>query len=620
MLTAAIVGLMQIVASVLKLGFLVSFLGHPVTSGFTSGAAVIIGLSQLKYILGFDIEKSQFLTESLRNIFKGIGQTKAAPLICGIITLMFLVVNKHVSRKYKQLAMLGPIGPLVCCVVGSILMVAWPDLKNAPFHVSYVGDVPSGLMPFSAHRFDFSRLPDVIPTAVTSCLIGYMESIAIAKNLAAKHGYEIDAGQEMLGLGLANFVGSVFSSYPVAGSFSRSAVNNSTGALSQMSGLLTALMLFLILLFLTPLFFYLPKFVLAAVVMSSVIPLVAYGEAAKLWRIKKADFLLWVVAFLGTLFLGVLRGILVAVGLSLLIVIFESARPQISVLWRIPGTSIYRSMKQESSGVFIPNVFICRIGSSMYFANASFIRDILVGYIGDLEDVSPIEYVVLEMTSVISMDSTAAHLLHDLVHDFRARGIQVGFAMIGNRVEKTMRKAGLTDFIGEHWFHCTVDDAVHYCLKHQHAKRSKLNICGSDDAVGTAMSPEEEVAIVHGPARYIDEVGFSNEIHHAWTTMFISRELESAELVWQLKPIFSKVGVVVVRLQIEPSGGGGARYTYMLQSSKTSNKLTDAELQQLQEEMQAIIPSPQGNEEILAVEEAPMAEEVVRAVKEIQGP
>eukprot|EP00927_Polykrikos_kofoidii_P015431 TRINITY_DN16851_c0_g1_i1.p1 TRINITY_DN16851_c0_g1~~TRINITY_DN16851_c0_g1_i1.p1 ORF type:complete len:248 (+),score=39.58 TRINITY_DN16851_c0_g1_i1:102-746(+) len=207
------------------------------------------------------------------------------------------------------------------------------------------------------------------------------------------------------------------------------------------------------------------------------------------------------------------------------------------------------------------------------------------------------------MTSVISLDSTAVHLLHDLVHDFRSRGIQVCFAMIGNRVEKTMRKAGLTDFIGEHWFHCTVDDAVHFCRKHQHANRDKRNNTESCDAIGDATSPEEGLAIAPATARFTDEVGFSNEIHHAWTTMFVSLVRESPEFAAQVKVLFGRMQVTVVRLQIEPFGDGGVRNTYMLQN-QSSNKLTDAEVRQLQEEVPGILASTRSDSVAPKVEES----------------
>jgi len=201
----------------LKLGFLVSFLGHPVTSGFTSGAAIIIGLSQLKYILGYDIAKSQYIYETLGYIAMDLDKTQPMSVLLGVIFFIYLIGNKNLSRNYKKLKWLGPLGPLISCAAGTILIMALPQLYEE-FHVKYVGEVPEGLMPMSVGSWKLSQIPRVLPTALSSCLIGYMESIAIGKNLASKHGYEIEAGQEMFALGISNLVGSIFSCYPVTGS------------------------------------------------------------------------------------------------------------------------------------------------------------------------------------------------------------------------------------------------------------------------------------------------------------------------------------------------------------------------------------------------------------------
>mmetsp|Transcript_1045 Transcript_1045/g.2927 ORF Transcript_1045/g.2927 Transcript_1045/m.2927 type:complete len:569 (-) Transcript_1045:10-1716(-) len=369
-LTSLCVGAMQLAAAVLRLGFLVSFLGHPVTSGFTSAAAIIIGLSQVKYIVGYDVPKSQYVYETVGNLFSKISHIEPAPLILGILSIAFLMTTRKISQRYKKrLSLLGPLGPLILCVMG-IVACALIDPLQEDLHVKTIGEIPSGLIPLSV-GWPLGDVGLVLPTAMSACLIGYMESIAIGKNLAAKNGYTIEAGQELLALGMANLVGACFSCYPVTGSFSRSAVNQMTGAQTQLSGVITSLLMLLTLLFLTPLFTNLPKFVLAAIVINSVIPLVAYQEARKLYSIKRQDFVLWVVAFIGTLFLGVLMGIALAVLLSLGMVVHESVRPQITILWRIPGTTIYRNVKQETRGAFIPNMFIARIGSPLYFFNFS---------------------------------------------------------------------------------------------------------------------------------------------------------------------------------------------------------------------------------------------------------
>jgi len=586
-LTAAVVGILQIVGSILKLGFLVHFLGHPVTSGFTSGAAIIIGLSQVKYMFGYDVPKSQFIYDTIGNLVKGIEETNGYTLVLGIVWLMFLIGNKKMAQKYKKLSFLAPLGPLISCAVGT-LMIGFITPIRTEMKVKYVGEVPSGLMPFSATTWDLEMIPSVLPVAVSACLIGYMESIAIGKNLAAKHGYEIEAGQEMFALGVSNFIGAMFSCYPVTGSFSRSAVNNSTGAVTQLSGLITSIVMFCTLMFLTPLFYYLPKFALAAIVINSVIPLVALSEAKRLFYVKRNDFILWVVAFLGTLFLGVLMGIVVAVSLSLVIVIYESVRPQITILWRIPGTTIYRNMKQESSGSFIPNVFICRIGSSMYFANASFIKDMLLAYVSDLEDVNETEYIVLEMTPVVTLDSTAVHVIQDIVSDFRSRGIQTAFAMVGNRVDKTMRKAKLKNIIGEQWFFPTVNEAVHYCLRHQHCKRksTKAQVQGS---VENPCAIEQDVEVGALNVHQGNEIGFSNDLNHACTMVFISLAKDIPMIMSEITALFKTNQLSVVRAQIEPLSEDGAKHTYFLKSIRTHTKLTEFEVERIRGDLAALI-------------------------------
>lgn len=371
-------------------------------------------------------------------------------------------------------------------------------------------------------------------------------------------------------------------------------MNNSTGAQTQLSGVITAIVMLCTLLFLTPLFYYLPKFALAAIVMNSVIPLVALGEAKHLFHVKKHDFLLWVTAFLGTLFLGVLMGIMVAVGLSLIIVIYESARPQITILWRIPGTSIYRNMKQESSGTFIQNVFIARIGSSLYFANASFVKDMLLAHVSDLDIVNKTEYIVLEMTPVISVDSSACHVIKDVVNDFRMRNMQVAFAMVGNRVDKTLRKAGLKKFIGDQWFFPTVEEAVQYCVKHQHARRvqderssrAASGMLTEEEKLGTAGPIDISTIQVHTG----NEIGFSNDLHSSCTMVFISLVKDVPMIMSEIANVFKKNQVSIIRAQIDPSNDeSGAKHIYFVRSIRTDNKLTVLEISRIREDLEVVL-------------------------------
>lgn len=295
---------------------------------------------------------------------------------------------------------------------------------------------------------------------------------------------------------------------------------------------------------------------------------------------------------MGTLFLGVLMGIIVAVLVSLTIVIYESVRPQLTILWRIPGTTIYRNMKQESSGTFIPNMFVCRIGSSLYFANAQYVKDMLLAYVSDLEDINPTEYLILEMTPVISVDSTACHVIQDIVQDFRSRGIEVAFAMVGNRVDKTMRKAGLKKFMGERWFFPNVHEAVVFCLRHQHAKRKGPASVGTSKA-GEDVSPLDPDDVNVG---FRSEVGFSNEMHSDDTMVFITLARDLPGFMSEVTRMFKKSNISVIRAQVEPLSDEGAKHTYFLRSLKTGTKLNEKEFDRLRANLEALVHDGQAPE------------------------
>lgn len=479
------VGLIQFGAALCRLGFIINFLGHPVISGFTSGAAITIGLSQFKFWLGISIPKSQYCHETVKAICTKVLRGKAhwMPFLLGVITYYILKgVKELAARRPKNFGWIKPLGPLIICTLSLVLMIIWGDTLRDDYGVETIGLVPKGLPPFTLPRVmrDLpSKAGTVLPTAISAALIGFMESIAIGKSIAAKHGEELSAGRELGAIGLANLIGSFAAGYPVAGSFSRSAVANATGAKTPLAGLVTGLFVLLALIVMPPFIRKLPKFVLATIVISSVVNLVAIGEAKHLWKVRKLDFMLWVIAFLGTLFLGVLYGLIVAVGLSLIAILYESVRPQISVLWKLPGTAIYRNVKQgESPGQFVKGVLVLRVGASMYFANVAYIKDTVIELCRQVKDT---QYVVVEMTPVTSVDSTALHMLEELFKDLRRKGVEICLASIGSRVEETLRLAGLQRKCGYEWFHDNVAHAVEFCIRHAAAHKAVLGPAVEDD-------------------------------------------------------------------------------------------------------------------------------------------
>jgi len=489
--TAMLVGVINIVGGMMNLGFLVNFLAHPVISGFTSGAAIIIGLSQIKYIFGFDITKSQYVYVTVGGILKNIGDTKWMVCLLGCLFIFGLGFLSYASKNWPRWKPLRPFGPLIFCVLGIVLMYAIPDLED-DYHVKVVGKVPEGFPPISIDNWDFGQVGAVLSTAISASLIGYMESISIGKALATKHGYKINAGQEMMSLGITNLLGSMLSCYPVTGSFSRSAVNDATGAETQLAGLVTSFVMFLTLIVLTPLFEKLPKFVLAAIVINSVKNLVAYNEAMHLLRVKKSDCFLWVAAFIGTLFLGIQLGIGIAVVLSLIAVIHETVRPQVVILWRLPHTHVYSSIKTTTHGSFTPGVIVLRFMGSIYFGNCSYLADRINAIVDQIQmsKTDNTKFVIISLSACTSVDTSAIHALEDIHNTLHKRGIRLCFAQVGNRTWRTMNRCGFVDEVGQTWFHDSCHDAVQHCLSHDSSHITQDHHFENLEKKKVAISPQ----------------------------------------------------------------------------------------------------------------------------------
>ncbi|CAE7242299.1 SULTR4 [Symbiodinium natans] len=228
------------------------------------------------------------------------------------------------------------------------------------------------------------------------------------------------------------------------------------------------------------LFYYLPKFALAAIVVSSVSKLVAYDVAMNLYRVKKADFTMWMTAMIGTLCVGPRLGISLAALLSLLIVIYESIHPPIQVLWRVEGSNSYRNILQAPEGAFMDGIFIARIGGSLYFANVAYVEDSLLTLISDMREISEVRYLVLDFTPVVTADYSAMEVLHSVIHDFRSQGIDVAFSCVGERLERSLQKFGLLDYLGEEWLFHSVHEAVMHC------------VCAGGDPIGLATLQQEQ--------------------------------------------------------------------------------------------------------------------------------
>ncbi|HHO55272.1 MAG TPA: sulfate permease, partial [Trueperaceae bacterium] len=349
-LLALMVGLIQSSLGFLRAGFITNFLSHAVISGFTSAAAIVIALSQLKHILGVKLEHTHSTIGFFAELSKHINESNLITAGIGIAGIALLLTFKKLMPKF-------PAAILV--VIGSSLAVYFLQLNT--MGVKIVADVPQGLPHFVLPIINLNSVKALLPAAFTIAFISFMESIAVASTFAAKDKYKLDANKELIGLGLANIFGAFFQAFPVAGGFGRSAVNYQAGAKTQLAALITAVLIIATLLFMTPLFYYLPNSALAAIVVVAVIGLIDFHELKHLWKLRRADAYSLLVAFFATLFIGVEQGIIIGVVFSLLTFIWRSAYPHTAELGLLESKNVFRNVNRYPEVKTHPDIFISRI-------------------------------------------------------------------------------------------------------------------------------------------------------------------------------------------------------------------------------------------------------------------
>jgi SulP family sulfate permease len=459
--TAFLVGTTQFLMGVFRLGFLMNFISQPVLSGFTSAAAFIIGVSQLGNLFGVDLERSKYIYTVLSDLINNFGNIHLPTLLIGLGCIIFILVLKRVNPR---------IPSELISVILAIIIVWYYQLDQSG--VNIVGSVQEG---YPAPQFPaVAEIPfwDIMPTVLAIAFLSFTQSIALAKAMVRRNpDYKIDSNQELFSIGLSNMVGSIFNAYPVAGSFSRTAVNDENQAKTSISLLVSALLVALTVLFLTPLIYYLPQTVLAAIIITAVPGLVELGEAKFLWKVRTREFILMMITFVATLALGILEGIGVGVLISLAIVIHRSSYPNIVMLGRLPDTNQYRDLERHPEGLTQTNTIIVRIDASLYFANIPYMKEKLEEL--EIESGKNLDQVIIDAIGINEVDATALHALKELVDDYENRDIDVIFAGVKGPVRDAFKRSGLDDVIGPDYFYLNLIKAVE-SLEHETEEESHL--------------------------------------------------------------------------------------------------------------------------------------------------
>ncbi len=461
LLLSLMMGAIQLIFGMARMGFLVNFLSQPVISGFTSAAALVIGLNQLKHLIGVDLVRSNSVFSIIQEAFLSFDQINWATFFIGIVGIILIKVLKKINKA---------IPAALVVVTLSILVVYFLQLSH--LGVKVLGEIPAGFPTISIPDLTNKNLQDLIPVAFTLALIAFMETISVAKAIQTQHKkeYTLDANQEMIGLGMANIIGSFFSSYPTTGGFSRSAVNDQAGAKTNLAAIISSGLIALTLLFLTPLFYYLPKAVLASIIMVAVFGLIDWKYPKYLYKTSKKDLLMLIVTFAVTLGLGIKEGIGIGVLVSLATVIYQTTQPHIAVLGKLPDTIDYRNIERFDDAEIRKDVLILRQDGRLYFANVNHFAERVRAEVQHKGE--DLKLLIFHCGSLSSIDSTALQVLKELIEELNENGVGVYFSGVIGPVRDYFHKTCFSKEVGEKHFFLHVQLAIDY-LDNGAKKRSK---------------------------------------------------------------------------------------------------------------------------------------------------
>ena len=443
-LLALLSGLMLLVAGFLRLGFLAWFLSHPVISGFISGSAVLIAIGQLKYLLGLQFSSSGVLS-SLNNLAQHLHETNTTTALLGLSAVLFLLfARKDLGPLLKQLGISAKSADLVtklapmAVVIVSTALVAIYGLDQTD-KVSIVGRVPGGLPSIALPSIQWDQINTLLLPALLISLVGFVESVSVGQSLALKRGQRINPNSELVGIGAANVASAISGGFPVTGGFARSVVNFSAGAQTPAAGIVSAVLMAIVIAGLTDWFYYLPQAVLSATIIVAVIGLIDTHTLKEAWHYDKADAIALLLTFAGVIVFGVEEGIVIGVAMSLAVLVWRSSHPHMALVGRVPGTEHFRNVERHQVNVF-PGLIALRIDESIYFANSQLIAEKIEGL---LSEYPATNCVLLILSAVNQLDTTALGMLTEIEKTLAARNITLQFAEVKGPVQDRLQQTEL---------------------------------------------------------------------------------------------------------------------------------------------------------------------------------
>jgi MFS superfamily sulfate permease-like transporter len=414
-------------------GSVVNFVSETVMIGFKAGVGLQLASTQLPKLFGIKATNGDFWVR-MAHFFRHVGECRPAPVLFGLSALSALALGK----------ILLPNRPVSLFVVAGAILVAG-RLDIGEKGVELLGEVPRGIPPLHWPAIGLNDLNEILPLAMACFLLGAVETSAIARMFAQKHGYRVDSNQEFLGLAAGNLAAGFGQGYPVSGGMSQSLVNESSGARTPLSGLVSSLLILLVALFLSGLLRNLPQPALAAIVLMSVTGLLNFKALRRLWRFSRAEFAIAAAALLGVLGSGILRGVLIGAALSLLLLLRRASRPPTTELGRVPGTDYFADRIRNPENERSPGVFVFRTSGALLYFNVDYVRD---RFFELLAEVDGARRAVFFLGAVPHVDLAGAELLAEIHKTLHERNIEFRLAATPSSVRETLLKAGFEEHCG----------------------------------------------------------------------------------------------------------------------------------------------------------------------------
>ncbi len=443
---ALMVGVAHIVLGVGRLGFFANLLSHSVLVGYTAAAAVIIGSSQLKHLLGITLPRADHFYDTVVDVVRGLGDTHGLTLLVGCGSLAVLVGLKRFVKR-------APAALVIVVVSTAVVELFGLESRG----VKVVGDIPGTLPTFGLPSVDGSLIGTLAVSAIAITLVSFVESTAIASVYARRHRYQLEPNNELVALGAANVASGLFGGYPVTGGFARTAVNDASGAKTPVASVVSVGVVLLTIALLTPLFHSLPNAALGAIIVVAITGLIDLDQVRHIAKVKRSDTIGMAVAFVGTLALGIELGILVAVLASVAVVFARMSVPHTAILGHVDGTTSYRNVNRFADVHTVDGIRIVRIDAALSFVNAVNVKKMVLAEASAVFDEPRV--LIVDASGVNDLDATGAEMLRDLLVEVAELGVALHLSDVKGPVRDVLHRAELWDVLRDR-IHASTFDAV----------------------------------------------------------------------------------------------------------------------------------------------------------------